>query len=250
MVLQYQTESLALWRYSYRDTFLVEVPLTIPMIRKVLCSLAVLAVPATLCAQFNDGAFQVNYVSRLDIGDAVINVVNDGWQIGGGTAIPGNGVGDFCVNAYVYSPDQQLAACCTCLTTPNELDSWSLLLGPNALLSNATNTNAFGQIKSGNWSAIVKLLATFPNANDTCPTADLANAPIVAGLLAWSTHWHVGPASNPALVTETRFEPGNLSTGENARLKSDCAISVHQGSGSYCPGCRKSGGLAVPTPAL
>jgi hypothetical protein len=220
------------------------------MIGKLFCSLALLAVPATLFAQFNDGAFQVNYVSRLDIGDAVVNIVNDGWQIGTGTAVPGNGVGDFCVNAYVYSPDQQLAACCTCLTTPNELDSWSVILGPNALLANATNTRAYQQIVAGNYSAIIKLVATFPNANDTCPTADLPNGVITAGLLAWSTHWHVGPASNPALVTETRFEPGNLSAGENARLISDCAISVHQGSGSYCPGCRKSAGLSVPAPAL
>ena len=225
-----------------------EVPLH-PMLLKALCSLAVLAVPATLFAQANDGPFQVNYVSRLDIGDAVINIVNDGWQIGDGTAIPGNGVGDFCVNAYVYSPDQELASCCTCLTTPNELDSWSLLLGPNALLSNPA-PGAFNQIKAGNWSAVVKLLATFTNANDTCPTPDLTNGVIGAGLLAWSTHWHVGPASNPALVTETRFEPGNLSAGEFNRLRSDCGISVHQGSGAYCPGCRKSGGLGVPTPAL
>ena len=220
------------------------------MLLKALCSLAVLATPAALFAQFNDGAFQVNYVSRLDIGDAVINIENNGWQIGNGTAIPGNGVGDFCVNAYVYSPDQELAACCTCLTTPNELDSWSLILGPNALLSQATNTPAYNQIKSGNWSAVVKLVATLPNANDTCPTADLSNAPIAAGLHAWSTHWHVGPASNPALVTETRFEPSNLSAGEFNRLRSDCAISVHQLSGQYCPGCRRSAGLTAPVPGL
>jgi len=234
---------LSWWRFLY-----------IPMIRNILCSLAVLATPAALLAQANDTFFQVNYVSRLDVGDAVINIVNDGNFIGAGTAVPGNGVGDFCVNAYVYSPDQQLAACCTCLTTPNELDSWSLLLGPNALLANATNTNAFNQIKAGNWSAVVKLVATVPNnpntPNDSCPTADLFNPVGAFGLLAWSTHWHVGPASNPALVTETRFEPSTASTGELNRLRSDCAISVHQGSGAYCPGCRKSGGLAAPSPAL
>ena len=220
------------------------------MILKALSPLAVLAMSATLFAQQNDGPFQVNYVSRLDIGDAVINIVNDGFQIDGGTAIPGNGVGDFCVNAYVYAPDQELAACCTCLTTPNELDSWSLLLGPNALLGNSANSNAFNAIRAGTWSAVVKVLATFPNANDTCPTADLTNAPISGGLLAWSTHWHVGPASTPALVTETRFESANLSAGEFARLKSDCGVLVHQGSGHYCAGCRKSSGLLTPVPHL
>ena len=224
------------------------------MIHKVLCSLAALAMAAALFAQQptpNDWVLQVNYVSRLDIGDAVINIVNDGAQIADGIAVPGNGVGDICVNAYVYSPDQQLAACCTCLTTPNELVSWSLLLGPNALLANATNSNAFNQIKAGNWSAVIKLLASVPNnpntPNDSCPTADLANTNLSAGILAWSTRWHVGPATNPALVTETRFEPSSFTGGEYNRLTSDCAILVHQLSGQYCPGCRKSSGLAAPS---
>ena len=223
------------------------------MILKSVSFLAALAIPASLFAQVTlDGPFQVNYVSRLDIGDAVINIVNDGAS---STAppIPGNGIGDICVNAYVYSPDQELAACCTCLTTPNELDSWSLLLGPNALLGNAMNSNAFNQIKAGNWSAVVKLLASRPSNPDTpsdfCPPASAPNS-LVLGILAWSTHWHVGPASNPALVTETDFKPATLSAGEAARLVSDCAISVGQGSGQYCPGCRKSSGLAAPATHL
>ena len=218
------------------------------MIRRVLTCLAAVAIPAALFGQANDGPFQVNYYSHLSQGDGVVNITNDGFVIDGGTAVPGNGVGDFCVNVYVYAPDQELAACCTCLTTPNDLHSWPVSFGPGNLLTNLNNTTIRASIfndGTGNGSLVIKLLATLPNANDTCPTPDLTNGVIPAGLLAWGTHSHPTNVPNTVSITETRFEPGNLSAGEFNKLRSDCAYLVHQGSGTYCPSC-KLGGLAAP----
>ena len=108
------------------------------MIRQVLISLAALILPAALFGQANDGPFQINYASHLSQGDGVVNVTNDGFTAGGSTpVVGGNSYGDICVNVFVYAPDQELAACCSCLVTPNALHSWPISFGPGNLLSNA-----------------------------------------------------------------------------------------------------------------
>ena len=228
------------------------------MIRQVLISLAALILPAALFGQFNDGAFQVNYASHLSQGDGVVNVTNDGWQAGTNTPVVGsNSYGDICVNVFVYAPDQELAACCSCLVTPNALHSWPISFGPGNLLSNLNNTairnSIFGD-GTGNGSVVIKLLGTLPTGagagtSDFCPRPDMANAVITAGLMAWGTHSHPTNIANAVSITETRFEPGNLSTGEFNKLQQDCSYLLTRGSGSVCPNCQ-TGGLAVPAPNL
>jgi hypothetical protein len=223
------------------------------MIFKVL-SLAAFAIPATLFAQANDGPFQVNYASHLSQGDGVVNVTNDGFMSDGNTPVAnGNSYGDICVNIYVYAPDQELAACCTCLVTPNALHSWPISFGPGNLLTNLNNTtvrNSIFTAGTGNGSVVIKLLGTLPDnagasVNDSCPRPDVTNAPIAAGLLAWATHSHPTNIPNAVSITETRFEPGNLSAGEFNKLRSDCSNLLTRGSGSVCPNCQL-GGLAIP----
>src|SRR6201987_3133142 len=220
------------------------------MIRKLLSFLAALAIPAALFGQFNDGPFQVNYASHLSQGDGVVNVTNDGFTAGSNTPVANlNSYGDICVNVYVYAPDQELAACCTCLVTPNALHSWPVSFGPGNLLSNLNNTTIRNSIFSngtGNGSVVIKLLATFPNnvgagTGDSCPRPDVTNAPIAAGLLAWATHSHPTNVADAVSITETRFEPGNLSAGEFNKLRGDCSSLLTQGSGSVCPNCQLGG---------
>lgn len=71
-----------------------------------------------------DGSFQVRYASNLTTGESTVNLVNNGAN---GVSLKGPGfggaAGNLCVNAYTFSPDEQLVACCSCLITPNGLAS-------------------------------------------------------------------------------------------------------------------------------
>jgi len=218
------------------------------MFRKAIASL-ILAVPASLFAQVTlDGPYQVNYASHLDLADGVVNVTNSGASAGSNVPVVNfNSYGDICVNAYVYAPDQELAACCSCLVSPNSLHSWPVSFGTSNLLHNVNNTTVLASINATH-SVVIKLLATAPNGipalTDSCPRPDSPNG-VVNGLVAWGTHSH--PTNVPgAALTETQFVNSSLSTGELGKLTNDCRASLTTGSGSQCPGCL-TGGLDLGT---
>jgi hypothetical protein len=208
-----------------------------------------------------DGPYQINYASNLNMGDGVINVTNTGSSAGSTTPITGfNSVGDICVNAYVYAPDQELAACCTCVVSPNSLHSWPIIFGADALLTNINNTTAGASIASTH-SVVIKLLATAPTGNSSNATATCAGptlgatssngttintAAVAFGMVAWGTHSHPTNNSSTVAITETPFANSALSQGEVGKLTGDCFVALHEGSGQQCPGCL-TGGLALGT---
>jgi hypothetical protein len=228
---------------------------------KFITALGVLALPTMLFAQAQltsssaqDGSFQVNYASNLERGDGVVNVTNTGASAGSNTPLVGrNSYGDICVNAYVYAPDQELAACCTCKVTPNSLHSWPVYFGPNSLLANQGNSAILNALKSslnGNISVIMKLYATGasgisgndPNSS-TCPNPGNVVSTIgraTTGMVAWATHSH--PTNTAAVaITETQFVNSTLSTGEYNKLIADCNNLQGGGSTRLCPGCQYGG---------
>ena len=77
-----------------------------------------------------DGPFQVGYAADLNIGDSVVNISNDGNISGpfgaqiGGVSIPT--WGNICANVYVFDPQEEEIGCCSCLVTPNGLNSLSV----------------------------------------------------------------------------------------------------------------------------
>ena len=169
--------------------------------------------------------FQINFMANLNIGDSVINISNAGTQ---------NGYhpdGNLCVGVYVFDPDEEMAACCSCMVTPNALMSLS---GRSDLIANTLT----GVIPT---SITVKLLATLPvagrcNAAYTTPT-------LAAGMRAWGTTLHALPTSPVTYgLTQSEFSPAVLSATELENLTTTCGFIQTTGSGfGICRSCRIGG---------
>jgi len=216
----------------------------IKVLLRTTIALAALTIPAALFGQnpiTADSPYQVNYASHLDLGDGVVNVTNSGASAGGNVPIAnGNTFGYICANVYVYAPDQELAACCSCAVSPNSLHAWPISFGPGNLLSNVNNTTTLRSINETH-SVVIKLVATAAT-NGTCARPDAPDG-LATGMVAWATHSHPTNTSTVA-ITETPFVPATLSAGEAGKLTQDCGFLLTRGSGSVCPGCI-TGGLGV-----
>jgi hypothetical protein len=176
--------------------------------------------------------YQVNYFSNLNLGDSVINITNTGARDAGNTAGTSAAItGAICVNAYAFSPDEQMVACCSCPVTPNGLVSLSVR---NDLTSN-TLTPATPT------SIVVKLVATVPvGGSCTNSAAALSLAGLSPGLAAWGTKIHAFAGGTGG--TETAFAGAILSQGELNRLRSLCNFIIGNGSGfGICRSCRLGG---------
>lgn len=194
--------------------------------------LVVAAALASISAAFAQppDAFQVRYASNLNLADSVINITNAGTQ--GGTAPTGN----ICVNVYTFAADEQLVACCSCLVTPDGLNSLS---ARTDLISNPLTPAVPTSI-------VVKLLATTP-VGGTCNPSSPTAGTLAAGMRAWGTTVHALPTAPGGLaLTETEFSNAVLSATELAHITSTCAFIQDNGSGfGICASC-STGGLAAP----
>ena len=200
--------------------------------------IAAMALSTCAFAQSNatvDHYFQVRYASNLNVGDSVINITNSGAR-GAGLAAgtSANTTGAICVNVYAFSPDEQMISCCSCPVTPNGLVSLS---ARQDLISN-TLTPAQPT------SIVVKLLATEPiNGSCTGSAATPATVNLPRGMLAYGTTVHAAAvAGGEPAVTETRFAPAMLTSGELNRLQDLCTFINANGSGfGICRSCRLGG---------
>jgi uncharacterized repeat protein (TIGR01451 family) len=196
----------------------------------------IVAGAAATASIFIGAPFQVSYFPNVNIADSVINATNTGARGAGfasGTSAATTGA--FCLNAYAFSPDEQMVACCTCPVTPNGLVSLSV---KNDLLSN-TLTPAVPT------SVVVKLTATVP-VGGACvgSAASVALTNLSPGLAAWGTKVH--PIGTGAGITETPFSGAILSQGEMDRLATLCTFIISNGSGfGICRSCRLGGQGAV-----
>jgi len=201
------------------------------------------AISVAAFAQAADTPFQVRYASNLAVGDSVINITNTGAN--SSRAFPTQD-GGICVNAYAFSPDEQLISCCSCFVTPDGLASLSVR---NDLISNTLTPG----VPTG---IVVKLLSSAGTGNG-CSAATVGTAPntIVSGLAAWGTTIHPLPVTpgTPATtfgVTETPFTPSTLSAAELTRITTLCGFIQTNGSGfGICKACRL-GGLGASNSSL
>jgi hypothetical protein len=187
-----------------------------------------------------DSPFQIKYASNLTAGDALINISNSGAY---GAQLNGPGIGaaagNICVNVYAFAPDEQEISCCSCLVTPNGLNSLSVV--------NDLTSNTLTGVRPS--SVVVKLIATLAGGNGTgtsctnsaATTGTLATA---GGLLAWGTTVHPAVGGGFA-TTETAFTPATLSAGEYASVTNRCTNIIGNGSTfGICASCR-AGGLGA-----
>jgi len=212
---------------------------------------ATLALSVAAFAQ-QDGAFQIGYAANLNIGDSEINLSNDGARAGfyPNTA----GAGNICANVYVFDPAEEEVACCSCLITPNGLESLS---AKNDLISN-TLTPAIPT------SIVVKLTSTVPGTS-TGTTYNVCNPALAAtgtggtvsntpqaletGLLAWGVTLEPAGTAGTYGPVNVPFINGSLSAaivgGEITELSSVCALVIAEGSNyGQCKTCSTLGALA------
>jgi len=171
-------------------------------------------------------AFQIRYAANLNVGDSVVNLSNAGTQAADHPA------GNICANVYVFDPDEEMISCCSCLVTPNALNSLS---ARNDLIGNTLTPGVPNSI-------VVKLLATTP-IGGTCNPSSPTASNLAPGLRAWGTTPHALPTTPITYATtETPFSPAVLSASELNRLSSFCGFIQGDASGfGICKSCRPGG---------
>ena len=189
---------------------------------------------AAVAAIFVGDPFQIRYSSNLNIGDSVVDITNTGANTTGTTN------GNICANVYAFSPDEQLVSCCSCLVTPNGLQSLSSV---SDLISNTLTPGV-------ETSLVVKLLATAPPSSGSCDASAATQGNLALGLAAWGTTLHslsTIPGAGPFGLTETAFIKGSLSAAELSRISALCGFIEANGSGfGICKSCRVGALGAVP----
>lgn len=171
-------------------------------------------------------AFQVRYASNLQIGDSVVNITNSGSSSSGGA-------GNICVNVYAFDPSEEMISCCSCLVTPNALQSLSAQ-------GDVINNPLSPQTPS---ALVIELVASTPSGTGTCDPASPTFDTVATGLRAWGTTLHALPGASITYgVTEGVFQTADLSQAELLQLTSFCRFIEGNGSGfGLCNSCRTGG---------
>ena len=144
----------------------------------------------------------VNYFTNAHTGlpDGTVQITN-----------PGTNGGNLCAMIYVFEPDQQLAECCGCNTTPNGLRTLSI--------NSDLTSNPLTPVTITN--GVIKIVSSTGS-----PTCDPRAIKPAAGLRSWGTH-----ILNSGSITETQFLDATLSTIEVTRLTALCKSIYANGSG-------------------
>ncbi|MGD1091098.1 MAG: hypothetical protein ABSB35_03790 [Bryobacteraceae bacterium] len=190
--------------------------------RSRLCLIFAALAFATGAFAQQDGGYQIGFAANLNIGDSVINLSNDGAIVGFVEGLP------FCVNVYVFDPQEEEIACCGCAVTPDGLNSLS---AKNDLISNTLTPVTPTSI-------VIKLISTFlnPSATAICNAAGPYGAgDVLPGMLAWGTTLEPGASPGTYGPVNVPFINGTLNTtpvtGELDGLTSVCSFIQSNGTG-------------------
>jgi hypothetical protein len=167
---------------------------------------------------YADGYYQLGYAANLNIGDAVVNFSNDGYSGGVVGATPAT-AGNLCANVYVFDPNEEEVSCCSCLVTPNALDSIS---AKNDLINNVL-TPAIPT------SIVIKIIASQPSTstsgayticNPATAGTNILN-PLEYGLMVWGTTLEPSSPAGTYNSVAVAYKNGLLSPTGGGWLKID-----------------------------
>ncbi len=187
------------------------------MIRTTLLTLLVVAICASVpvwAANAVNDTLQVNYYSNANtsgLPDGTVRITNPGTYNVGGVAA------NICAMIYVFTPDEQMAECCGCTATPNDLRTLSI----NTDLTKNPLTSTIPV------NGVIKIVSSAPGSGGVCDPRTLAATP---ALRAWATHIQTLSTGGSA-VTEEEFAAASLSAGEVSMLQGGCSAIVLEGSG-------------------
>ena len=133
---------------------------------------------------------------------------------------PNTNGGNICASIFVFDANQEMSECCSCLQTPDGLQTFSV----NA---NLTNNPLTGVILSG---GLIKIVSTTTVAG-VCPLPTTFTP--IAAVRAWATHIQNSNYSE----TETASQDATLSSAEVGRLETECSAIKTDGSGSGVCSC-------------
>ncbi len=177
----------------------------------VVCALALALCAGSVWAQEPTDTLKVDYFANANTAgapDATVRITN-----------PNTNGGNICASIFVFDANQELSECCSCLQTPDGLQTFSV----NA---NLTNNPLTGVILSG---GLIKIVSVEPVAG-VCPPIRFTP---VAGVRAWATHIQNSNFS----ITETASQDATLSSTEVTRLENECNAIHTDGSGSGICSC-------------
>jgi len=240
---------------------------------------AVLLLSAPVFAQL-DTSYQVHTFENIGLGTGnVINMTNTGATINqafpllyaaGGLSPSGPntvyGSGYICVNAYVFSHDEQLQSCCSCLMSPDSHWSWNVdtdMVAPGITLTGVplnevtvkliTTLGSKGQACDPTTAGqpTVYTISNSPGGGTPATLAPPENSVTSPGLLAFGRN---------AFNSEFSFSNGTLSMSNQVELQNGqhviggapqseltrdanlCASNTFNGSGfGVCKSCRLGG---------
>ena len=183
-------------------------------------------------------------------GSGYIDMTNAG-SLGADLYGPGLGpkTGAMCDNIYVFSPDEQLVSCCSCLKSPNS--AWSIKVSDIVLntMTGVVPTNVtvkiLETIPAGTAGGAAGTAANLTFTGQFCNAANVAlgAANLAPGGRNWAISPHQLPTSTVAApvfgITESAFALAELSPGELASILGRCANNYGNGTGAgVCKGCQ------------
>lgn len=161
--------------------------------------------------------YKVNYFSNNTVAgapDATVRIDN-----------PGLTYGNLCAMIYVFAADQQMAECCGCLQSHNNLNTYSV--SGNLASPEQTLTGEFTP------SGVIKIVSALPSGGICDATSTYRPT---ANLRAWATHIQ-NRVGNAFPITETEFSDSTLGATELANLQAQCSFVHLLGSGFGVCGC-------------
>jgi len=205
-----------------------------------LVPVAIAATADTVIAPHDNASYTIAYYENANMGlpDAQLHVVNPGSTGGFGSGSASTiAYGDLCANIYVFTPDQQLAECCSCKVSPNGMQGFSVStdLTANPLTSTPQHAGAIKIVASTGGGPYPAGLPPVSVMGRSIPFCDAATNYYPNGALqAWITHVRpLGVSLGAAFTaTEINFEPVDLSYSELMKLQQECfAIEAPAGQG-------------------